>query len=266
MTPESKFRRGSAIAALAAVILTMLSAGANAVERPPATTPAKAPITLYVFGPELPFMFETTGRPLDFAWSDLIASGDTGVGTIAKGAGEVVGIGGEFYVADESNPTPKKISDELTPSGVVATLNPNESFSISSRLDLNGLQKALDEKFVDTDSFVYMFMARGTLSSVEYQLAGPSPSNQVRKGIESGDSQQAVTIGTRKYTAKNVPATLVGIRAPAYLNTVFEIPYHIHFIADDRSLLGHVTGLQAEGLEISWARSDAIAIRYWDTK
>ena len=42
--------------------------------------------------------------------------------------------------------------------------------------------------------------------------------------ILDGDSQKAVTIGTRKYTAQNIDVTLLGIRAPGYLNTVLEVP------------------------------------------
>jgi acetolactate decarboxylase len=222
--------------------------------------------TLRVFGPELPFMFPTSQKVKDFSWSQLIASGDTGIGTISNGAGEVMGIDGAFYVATADDPTPQPVTDEQTPTGAVVTFVPQKTLTLTSSVDLAGLQSTLDKQFVDTDTYVYMFKAHGTLSSVEYQLAGPKPTGEILDGIRSGKSQQAVTIGTAKYTAKNVTGTLVGIRAPAYLNTVFEIPYHIHFLADDKSLLGHVTALEATGLDIAWARSEGISLRYWDTE
>jgi alpha-acetolactate decarboxylase len=222
--------------------------------------------TLNVFGPELPFMFPTSEKVKDFSWSQLIASGDTGVGTISNGAGEVIGIDGAFYVATAGRPTPRPVTNEQTPTGAVVTFVPQKTLTLTSPVDLARLQSVLDKLFVDTDTYVYMFKAHGTLSSVEYQLAGPKPTDEIRDGIKSGMSQQAVTIGTPKYIAKNVPGTLVGIRAPTYLNTVFEVPYHIHFLADDKSLLGHVTALEATGLDIAWARSEAISLRYWGTE
>lgn len=257
-------RRKLALTASFALGFVML-AGRDALAHP-ATTPANAPFELLVFGPELPFMFETRGARLDFAWSDLIALGNTAVGTISMGGGEVIGIDDEFFVADSSNPTPRKISSELTPTGVVATFKPAWAFSLPSALDLKALQQALDTRFGDVETFVYLFRADVVLLSVEYQLSGPRPSKAVVETIEAGNSQEAARLGTKKYVKQNIKGTLVGIRAPAYLNTVFEIPYHIHFIADDRSVLGHVTELRAEDLEISWARIDALRLRYWNTE
>ncbi|MCP4319112.1 MAG: acetolactate decarboxylase [Hyphomicrobiales bacterium] len=60
--------------------------------------------------------------------------------------------------------------------------------------------------------------------------------------------------------------TLLGIRAPSYLNTVLEVPYHIHFLADDKSALGHVTDLQADDLLVEWSRVNAINLHMWDTR
>ena len=211
-------------------------------------------------------MFEMSGEPQDFSWSELIKFGDAAVGTTERGAGEVIGFNGEFYVADGSNPKPRPLTKEMTPSGVVVTFAAKDAFQIDGTVDLPRFQSSLDKKFVDTDTFVYVFRATANLRSVEYQLEGPKPSDKIRSRIESGDSQEAVTIGTKKYTATNVPATLIGIRAPAYLNTVFEIPYHIHFLANDKSILGHVTALEASDVKVEWARTDALDLRYWDTK
>ncbi len=226
----------------------------------------KDEVTLHVFGPELPFMFHVTGGAKEFAWSDLMGWGDAGVGTLTEGIGEVIGIGGAFYVADPADPTPRPISDEMTPTGAVLTFASQQFLEIRGPVDLAGLQDALDRTFVDTDTFVYVFKAHVMLSSVEYQLAGPRPSGEIMAAIESGNTQEAVTIGTQKFRAENVAATLVGIRAPLYLDTVFETPYHIHFLADDKSRLGHVTALEATDLEVGWARTKAINVRYWDPK
>lgn len=222
------------------------------------------PITLHVFGPELPFMFPVSGGQKDFAWSKLIASGDVGIGTISRGAGEVIGFDGAFYIAVPEHPTPRPVTDEMTPTGVAITFTPQHTLTIDKAVSLADFQSALDREFVDTETFVYVFKATATLASVEYQLAGPRPSKDVLDGIRSGESQKAVTIGTPKYTAKNLAVTLVGLRAPAYLNTVFEIPYHMHFLADDKSILGHISRMEASNIQVEWARTQALNIRYWD--
>ncbi|WP_419914283.1 acetolactate decarboxylase [Hoeflea sp.] len=222
--------------------------------------------TLFVFGPELPFMFNVEDERLDFRWSDLATYGNTAIGTLENGAGEVIAVKREYWVADPTDPTPRALTEEITPSGVVATFVPDRKYTVSTTVDLEALQTILDEQFVDTEAFVYLFRISATLNFVEYQLTNPVPNGEILAQIDAGNSQKAVTIGTQKYTAIDVPATLVGLRAPGYLNTVLQVPYHIHFLADDRSMLGHVTDLEADDLTVEWTRVNAVNIHMWDTK
>lgn len=263
MRTQRMSRAQRTLAAMAIAVLLAFLPTAVAGDTTAADVPA---ITLHVFGPELPFMFQTARPKRDFRWSALIAMGNTGIGTITHGAGEVIGVDGDYYVANAADPTPRRVSAEKTPSGAVASFKGGRSLSIAGPVDLDGLQSALDAVFVDTETYIYMFRAEGVLQSVTYQLEGPRPDDALRAAIASGKSQKAVTLGTTKHQASNVAATLVGVRAPPYLNTVFEIPYHMHFLAADRSLLGHVTALKAENLQIKWARTEALDLRYWRTQ
>ncbi len=222
--------------------------------------------SLYVFGPEIPFMFEVDGQVLNFRWSDLRSYGDTAIGTLTEGAGEVIGVDGEYWVADATDPVPRKLTDEVTPAGAVVSFFATDSFRIDNPVDLGALQTVLDDVFADSGTFIYLFRARGTLASVEYQLAGPLPNPEIRRQVEAGDSQAALTIGTRKYTATDVPMTMIGVRAPPHLNTVLQVPYHIHFLADDRSVLGHVTALETDDLTIEWTKVNAVNVHYWDVR
>ena len=86
-----RHRRGvsrSAIASLA--VFAWWLAGPLGVS--PASSAEEDRITLHLFGPELPFMFEVTGGAQDFAWSELLDWGDAGVETVSQGAGEVIGV------------------------------------------------------------------------------------------------------------------------------------------------------------------------------
>lgn len=222
--------------------------------------------SLYVFGPEIPFMFEVDGQALNFRWSDLRSYGDTAIGTLTEGAGEVIGVDGEYWVADATDPVPRKLTDEVTPAGAVVSFFATDSFTINNLVDLAALQTVLDDVFADPGTFIYLFRARGTLASVEYQLAGPLPDPEIRKQVAAGDSQAALTIGTRKYTATDVPVTMIGLRAPPHLNTVLQVPYHIHFLADDRSILGHVTALETDQLTVEWTKVNAVNVHYWDVR
>ncbi|MEM6461157.1 MAG: acetolactate decarboxylase [Pseudomonadota bacterium] len=230
------------------------------------TSQIGARTTLYVFGPELPFMFDIDGERLDFAWSDIKTFGGTGLGTLENGAGEVIGLNGEFWVADPTDTVPRKLADEITPSGVLATFFPTEKTTISTTVNLEALQTILDEAFGDTEAYAYMFRATGQLNFVEYQLSGPIPNGEILEEINANNSQAAVAIGTEKYDAENIQVTLLGIRAPSYLNTVLQVPYHMHFISDDKSVLGHVTDLEADDLEIEWTRVNAINLHMWDKR
>ena len=256
--------RGSAVLVAASLPLFALCLPTDTAAHDTSVTSIGPRTSLYVFGPELPFMFDIKGKRLDFAWSDIKTFGGTGLGTLENGAGEVIGLKGEFWAADPTDPVPRRLTDEITPSGVLTSFFPTDKMTVSTTVDLEALQTILDAEFIDTEAYAYLFSATGRLTFVEYQLTGPLPNGEILDMILDGDSQKAVTIGTRKYTAENIDVTLLGIRAPGYLNTVLEVPYHIHFLADDKSLLGHVTALQADDLAVEWTRVNAINLHMWD--
>ncbi len=244
------------------VFLTLAASQAHDGE----TSAIGARTSLYLFGPEMPFLFEVNGQKLNFAWSDLRSYGDTGIGTLTDGVGEVIGVDGDFWAADSTDPVPRKLTDEVTPSGAVVSFFPRHQFTIQNTVDLNALQTVLDDVFVDTDAFVYLFRATGTLRFVEYQLTAPPPSPDMIEQIRVGNSQAAMTAGSKRYSATNVPMTMVGLRVPPHLATVMQAPYHIHFLADDRSSLGHVTALDSVDLTIEWVKVNAINVHYWDVR
>ena len=222
--------------------------------------------TLFLFGPQLPFMFDIKGQRLDFRWSDLAPYGNTGLGALENGSGMVIGIDREFWVADETDPVPRPLTEETTPSGLVATFIPDNSVDIEASLDLQALQAILDDAFGNTGTYAYMFRLTGIVDALAYQLTSPPPGGAVIEAIAEGDSQAAMTIGTEKFLIENQAVTLIGLRAPAYMNGVLQVPYRIHFIADDKSALGLVTDLLADNLKLEWTRVDAINIHMWDVK
>ena len=246
------------------VLLTAIAGPATADEA--VTTQIGARTSLYVFGTALPFLFEVDGEKLNFVWQDVRSYGGTGIGTLTERAGEVIGVNGAYWMADITDPVPRAVTDEVTPNALVASFFPSDRFEIENLVDLGAFQTVLDDVFADTDTFLYLFRATGTLNFVEYQLAGAPPSSRLAAGIESGDSQRAVTVGTTRFEATDVPMTLVGIRAPAYLDGVMETPYHIHFLADDRSMMGHITALETDALTVEWTKVNAVNLHYWDVR
>ncbi|MGB6005490.1 MAG: acetolactate decarboxylase, partial [Ornithinimicrobium sp.] len=112
------------------------------------------------------------------------------IGTVNGGAGEVLGVDGEFYVATADEPTPQMVSDEQTPTGAVAIFEPQESGTVAVATDLDAFQDALDEEFgtTDTETSVWIFTATVTLSSLEYQLEWPTPNDEVTDEISEGKS------------------------------------------------------------------------------
>ena len=205
--------------------------------------------SLYIFGPEIPFMFEIDGRALNFRWSDLRSYGDTAIGTLTEGAGEVIGVDGEYgspmmpIRCRASLPTRSRLPARSSRSSL-PTVSRSTTWWTWRRC------RRFSTTSLPTRHFHLPVRAKGTLASVEYQLAGPLPNPEIRRQVAAGDSQAALTIGTQKYTAADVPVTMIGLRAPSHLNTILQVPYHIRFLADDRSILGHVIALEADQLTI----------------
>lgn len=147
--------------------------------------------TLHVFGPELPFMFTTTGDKADFAWSDIMQNGNSGVGTISSGEGEAFGINGTFFVASVDEPTPTPVTDEETLSGVSANFNPENPVPLLGPFDLDSIQTAIDANLSEKESYLYLVYIKGHFSWIEYQLEGPDPANEeVIERIEAGEGRK----------------------------------------------------------------------------
>lgn len=188
--------------------------------------------------------FYSTGKV-----SDLLAHGHEGVGAMANLDGEVIVIDDKVY--------------QFRTDGNVRLVGPTEelSFAALSNFSTTPLTKpippgtqfhcladAIDPELPSLNTF-YAVRIRGTFSSVKGRTFPgqhePYP-----------PLCRVPVVAFPEFT--NIKGTMVGFRAPAYLNNVAIPEYHLHFLSDDKTKGGHVLDFTVSDATIQLSRLDRL--------
>ncbi len=212
-----------------AVLLCLLGASIAAVWASP--TPPKGACYQYsTIGALMRGLYDGT-----LTLGELKRHGDTGIGTVDKLDGEMVLLDGKAYqVRSDGRVLP--VPDTMrTPFATVTTFRADQSADIEEPMDLDELERRLDELAPNRNGFA-AFRITGRFAyvktrSVPGQKKPYPPLADVAK-------QQSV------FELREVRGTLVGFRTPDYV-TALNVPgYHLHFLTEDRRSGGHVMAVQ----------------------
>lgn len=162
-----------------------------------------------------------------------LTEGATGVGTFDKINGEMVAIDDTIYqcladgsvVADPTTTTPFATIAEFVPH---ITEGP---FDFDSPIDMSALTRMLD-RHCHSEELV-MFKIVGEFRNITYRSETPSESGR--------QLEEVMKTHTVDFSAENISGTLICV-----YSTLPEVGegFQYHFISDDRTKGGHVTGFQ----------------------
>jgi acetolactate decarboxylase len=170
----------------------------------------------------------------DLSLDELLAHGDLGLGTVQHLDGELIVLDGACYQVTADGVVHRPPSSTRTPFAVVCRFAPVVEHHLDAPLGFDELTATLDD-LAPADEPVVAVRIDGAftdlhLRSVPRQRPPYPPLTTV---VEHQTS----------WTTASADGTVVGFRFPADLQGI-EVPgYHLHFIADDRSVGGHVTDL-----------------------
>jgi acetolactate decarboxylase len=177
----------------------------------------------------------------DATIGDVSRHGDFGIGTFAALDGEMVLLDGSFYQITSDGKAHPVPPDTGTPFCAVTFFEPDRSFSITESVDYPGLQKDVGDR-LPTGNIFYAVRVDGTFDEITVR--------SVPRQHKPYPLLTEVVKDQPVYTFHDVKGTLVGFVCPAYVKGVNVPGWHLHFIADDRLVGGHVLAFSGTGLTV----------------
>lgn len=187
----------------------------------------------------------------DATVAELLAHGDTGIGTVRSLGGELVVLDGEAWIVDGAGGIRQVDPDTTTPFAVVVRFSSLVEYRLTGPMSLVELHAAIDEA-VPEPAGVVAVRVDGVVSDLRLR----SVHRQRRPYPPLPD----VTGHQSEWTVPAATGSLVGFRFPENAAGV-EVPgYHLHFLADDRLCGGHVLDLTVQDVTVRVDAGDELHV------
>ena len=175
---------------------------------------------------------------------ELKKYGGHGLGTYNGLDGEMIAMDNVVYrvQTDGKVYVPEDITQ--TPYAVVCHYNEDHSLHMEGEIDYPNLSAYAEEKLPSLNLF-YAIRISGTF---DYIKCGGAD-----KQARPYDKSIAEMLeGRPLFEANDIPGTLVGYWCPAYIGDINTDGFHLHFLADDLSMAGHLLEFRAKTLAIGY--------------
>ena len=179
--------------------------------------------------------------------AEVLAHGDTGIGTLDGLDGELVVLDGQAWVIrPDGRPSPVP-GEATTPFASVTTMEADRILALGSVDSMAALTAALDAA-LPTPNLFYALQAHGAFARVK--------TRSVPRQERPYPPLAEVTAHQTEFELGPVDGTLVGFYCPPYVKGVNVPGWHLHFLSDDRSCGGHVLDVAFDVLAVSLDRTD----------
>jgi acetolactate decarboxylase len=175
---------------------------------------------------------------------ELKQHGGLGLGTFNGLNGELIADDGVIYRVDAGGEVTIPEDGELTPYAVVCFYEEDHSLGMEGGIDYPSLKRFLEDELPSRNLF-YGLRIRGTF---EYIKCGGA-SLQERP---YNKSIAQMLEGRPIFEAENISGTLVGFWCPDYIGDINTSGPHLHFLADDHSIGGHLMEFSSDALQIGY--------------
>ena len=184
----------------------------------------------------VPGLFEGT-----MTVAELLKHGDWGIGTASGLDGEMIVLDHTPYLAQSSGEVRILNPDEKVPFATVHFEDIKNSFKAE---DLT--QKELESKILSDYPYTNVFFAvkiTGKFSSVKTRVV--EKQTRPYKTLLEVANEQAV------FDANDLSGTVIGYFAPEMFQGMAAAGFHLHFLADDRSIGGHLLDFKVAEATVS---------------
>ena len=167
--------------------------------------------------------------------------GDFGMGIFEAVNGELIMLDGVVYQALYDGSVVIPPEDAQIPYGNCAFFTPDICLPDISCGSLETLETILNETVLEQGKNQFYFA----------RIQGFFPSVRVRSELAQQEPYRMLNIALRtdqrEYCYENISGTMVGLYCPAYMQSMNAPGWHFHFISEDRSAGGHMTGAALKG-------------------
>ena len=166
---------------------------------------------------------------------DLLANGDTGLGTFENVDGEMIVVDGHCYRASDNGTVTEMAPDCGVPFASVSFLKGAKKFEIGPVEDIDNLKMLLNLKIEEGFGLNSMHMVRidGIFETVDARSENGLKSQHV-------ELKDILNLNQKSFVFSNVSGSLVCLYYPDYMAGINASGWHFHFVSHDRSKGGHV--------------------------
>jgi acetolactate decarboxylase len=192
--------------------------------------------------------------------TDLVKQGDHGLGTFNALNGEMIMIDHIVYRVAPEGEVVEAEDDILIPYTIVSFFEADKSIlhEGDENLDYDKLISMMDIQLPSQNQF-YAFRITGDFNYIKC--------GGVDRQERPYDKTILEILADRPvYEKEDISGTLVGFWCPAYIGDINTQGFHLHFLADDRSMGGHLIDFEASSLEIQYDIKSGYRIMLPDTE
>jgi acetolactate decarboxylase len=177
----------------------------------------------------------------DITFEELRRHGDFGLGTFNGLDGEMIALDGKFYQVRVDGMAYPVQDSMQTPFSVVTFFEPDESFKVKAKLNYQQLKTYVDE-CIPTENMFYALKVEGVFEYVKTRTV-PRQRKPYPPLVDVVKHQSI-------FEFHGVKGTIIGFRAPAFVQGLNVPGYHLHFITQDRKAGGHLLACQIRNAEV----------------
>ena len=166
---------------------------------------------------------------------ELLAEGDTGLGTFEDVNGEMIVMDGHCFRADQDGNVTEIPPETGVPFAAVAKLYGEQEFLLKDMPDISYIRAELTRKIEERFGLNSMHVVRidGVFEKVDARSEAPYRSHHISLKEILGQNQKA-------FIFENIRGSLVGVYFPDYMDGINMPGWHLHFLSEDRTIGGHV--------------------------
>jgi len=174
----------------------------------------------------------------DLQISELKKHGDLGLGTYNYLDGEMVIIDGTVYKVYPDGEIVEADNKAYSPYAMITNFDAEKSMEVTDIAGYAEFQELLLKQLPSRNIF-YAFRIRGTFRYLKTGTVSRQNRPFTKRLKEILDDRPV-------YEAKNTSGTMVDLWCPDYMIDINAPGFHLHFIADDKSIGGHLLELEIE--------------------
>ena len=187
---------------------------------------------------------------------ELLAHGDTGLGTFENVDGEMIVLDGVCYQATAEGSIVRSDDEAGVPFAVAGFVKDGRSFKMDEKPNLEAIKLELTMRIDDDFGLNSIHVARidGWFDVIHARAGAPYRSQHVSlKDILSKTQQD--------FSFEQLYGTLVCVYYPDYMDGINASGWHMHFLSEDRKRGGHVFEATMRSGECLLQKMDRIEIQ-----